>query len=284
MKVSPEGIRQAAYARWEHRGRCHGFDRQDWIAAELQARFELNYQVVAADRLDGNAPRVLGAPTSRRCRFCGGANPRVEFSDSVAIFPANFGPGSPLALDQCEDCASGFAEEIDPALLRFVGPYLRPIERDTTPASGISVAAFKGLVKLALSVMPLDQLDEFEETIDWIGNPDHDFDLSVFRGMACVIHQVPTSFPASWSALAQRMDDGEAWPSMLFFLGLKSVILQIAVPMGRLDDELEIPASSLPDVLPPIPFGLGFDPITRLVLPITSQSRAAALRATRLVA
>ena len=284
MKLPLEGIRQAAYDRWEHRGRSHGFDRLDWLAAERQERFDRNYRVVAADRLNQVDPRVVGSTTTRRCRFCGGASPRVEFTETVAIFPANFGPGSPLAIDQCEDCASTFADEIDPALLRFVGPYLRPTEGDVAPSGSISVAAFKGLVKLAISVMPVDQLDDYEETIDWVGNPDHDFDLSVFRDMACVIHPVSSPFPASWSALAEKTEEGEAWPSMLYFLGLKRVILQITVPLGRRDDELEIPTSSLPDVLPPSPFGLGFDPIARLILPIRSISRITSLPATRLVA
>ena len=34
-------IRERAYQLFERRGRAHGFDRQDWIQAEIQIRKEL---------------------------------------------------------------------------------------------------------------------------------------------------------------------------------------------------------------------------------------------------
>lgn len=274
MRPTQEGIRLAAYARWEHRGRLHGFDQSDWLAAERQHRFDRNYRVVVADRLDGDAPRAVGSPNFRRCRFCSSAAPRSRFPDLLSIFPDSFGLGSPVAFDQCEDCVSAFSEELDPALLRFVSPFLASERNRSKPTGGIPVAAFKGLVKFALALMPLDDLEEHEDTIEWVGNPDHEFDLSVFRDLSCVVHQTPRDFPASWAALAKKTDEEEAWPSMLFFLGLKRSILQIIVPLSRRDDDLEISPSSHPDVLPPSPFGLGFDPISRFVLPIDSEKRS----------
>ena len=269
MQATIEGVRGAAFARWEHRGYVHGFDPADWLAAEKQERFAQNYRVVAADRLDVEAPRAIGSPTRRRCRFCDHGMPRATFARSVPVFPPNLGPGTPAAFDQCEGCVAEFACGIDLALARFVA--IGEVDR-----AGIPVDAFKGLTKLALAVMPASDLDDHEETNDWVANPDHGFDLNVFRGLACVLHQSPRDFPASWSALARRQSDDEAWPSMLYFLGLGRFIYEIAIPLGQRDDDLDVPLAARPDVLPPCPFGLGFDPIARRTLPIAACGHATA--------
>lgn len=272
MRPTSEGIRLAAYERWERRGRVHGFDRADWLAAERQQRFARNYRVVAADRLDTDAPRAVGHPTRRRCRFCGQGAPRAAFGGPVPIFGPGLGPGGPVAFDQCDECVAAFADGIDPALARFLRPACGPHARGEGYAGAIAVDAFKGLVKLALAAMPPDLLDEHEETIEWVGNPDHDFDLNVFRDLACVVHECAEPSPASWSALAARQGDDEAWPSTLFFLGTGRAVFQIAVPLGRGDDDLDVPLSAVPDVLPPSPFGPWHDPDRRSTLPVVACS------------
>ena len=265
MQATIEGVRRAAFARWEHRGHVHGFDPADWLAAEQQERFAQNYRVVAADRLDADAPRAIGSPTRRRCRFCDHGIPRATFAQNVPVFPASFGPGVPIAFDQCEGCVAEFTGGIDLALARFVDLGVGEADR-----VGIPVDVFKGLTRLALAVMPASDLDDHEETNDWIANQDHAFDFNVFRGLACVLHLSPTVFPASWSALARRECDDEAWPSMLYFLGLGRLIYEIAIPLAQRDDDLDVPLAARPDVQPPCPFGLGFDPIARRILPISA--------------
>ena len=110
-----------------------------------------------------------------------------------------------------------------------------------------------------------------------MGSPDHDFDLNVFRDLACVVHHVEEPFPAPWSALAVRTDDDEVWPSTLYFLGSGRAVLQAAVPLGRRDDDMDVPLSTMPDVLPPSPFGPWHDPVARTILPIVACSPALGL-------
>ena len=190
------------------------------------------------------------------------------FPDGVSVFPPSYGAVSPVAYDQCSECIAEFASGIDAALASFLGL------GDSAPPAlrRIPVDAFKGLTKLALALMPQADLEDHEETIDWVGNPDHDFDLSVFRGFTCALHITPTPYPACWSALARR-DCDEDCPSMLFFLGHGRTVYQIAVPLNQRDDDLDTPIASLPDVLPPCPFGLGFDPTERRILPIVAHDR-----------
>ena len=265
MIATTEGIPRAAFARWEHRGGVHGFDRADWFAAVKQDRFARHYRIVAAGRIDEDSLRQIGSPTRRRCRFCDQSAPRATFAEPVPVFPAQLGQGGPVALDQCEGCVAHFSGGIDAALGRFLA-------LDRRGLATIPVDAFKGLTKLALALMPVADLDDHEETIDWVANPDHDFDLNVFQGLACAAHLAPAEFPCAWAALARRESD-EAWPSMLFFLGVGRTTYEISVPLGQRDDDLDVPLAAQPDLLPPCPFGLGFDPIAVQVLPIAPVGR-----------
>ena len=273
MEPTTERIRDAAYTRWERRGRAHGSDRNDWFAAVRQARFHRNYRVAAADRLDTDSPRAIGSAARRRCRFCAQSAPRTEFGDPVAIIPRSLGFDGPVAFDQCVECASMFAEGIDEALSRFVG--------GPPPSTGIAVDAFKGLVKIGLALMPAADLDDYEEAIEWVANPDHDFDLNVFRDLACVALIGPSPTPAPWSALAVRTAPEVPWPSRLLFLGIGCVVYQVGIPMGQVDEDQDVLGSSLPDVCPPSPFGPDHDPVERVALPIRPTS---SLRLSRLSA
>ena len=82
---SADEIRQLAYERWLGRGRRHGQDREDWVAAECELIFSMNYRTIAEYQLEGTPPVVLGDDQSRYCRFC-------ERSSAHAAF----GPPFPL--------------------------------------------------------------------------------------------------------------------------------------------------------------------------------------------
>jgi hypothetical protein len=266
MEMSPtEGqVRLAAYSRWESRGRVHGFDRADWLAAERHQRFVVNYDVVAAERLDSNTSRAIGVAARRRCRFCGQASPRTTFEEAgCPVFPVFLGARGPIAFDQCDECRQQFGDGIDLAFAHFLRPYR---DGSMVENEGIAVDAFKGLLKLAIAVMPPGDVDDHEDLIEWLSNPDHAFDLNAFRQYACSVHVSPSPFSAAWSALASRTSDEEGWPLRLFFLGAAHVTLQIPVPFGALEDE----TISTPDVLPPSPFGPESDPIANILLPIVA--------------
>ena len=269
MRPTLEQIRTAAYDRWDRRGRVHGFDRIDWQAAERQQRFAVNYRVIAADRLDSDAPRAIGDPVRRRCRFCGQAPPRTVFSGCVTVFPEYLGIGSPVAFDHCDDCTAFFAKTIATGLARFVQPFFAGSSARQT-AAGIGVDAFKGLIQLALAIMPALDLDDHEDTVEWISNPDHDFDLNVFRDLTCAVHVVANVFPASWAALAKRTDREELGPALLFFLGTGHVVFQVPVPLGQSESDDDGATATVLDHFPPSPFGPEYDPIARVLLPIGS--------------
>lgn len=274
MEPKIERIRDAAYSRWERRGRMHGYDRADWLAAERQARFALNYRVVCTDRFDAESPRPIGPIVRRRCRYCAQSTPRTEFAGPVPILPTHLGIGSPVAYDICAECDEGFSEGIDAAIVRFARPFLIDFDGPLARPSAIPVDAYKGLVKIAIALMPASDLEEYEETVEWVANPDHDFDLNVFRDLTCVGWLTNLPSPHPWTILATRIAPDQPWPGRLLFLGIGRVILQVAIPMGQLDEDQDVLVATPPEVCPPSPFGPAFDPVTRVVLPIRSCSAA----------
>ena len=53
-------IRVAAYHIWLRGGQVHGRDRQDWLDAERELAFQLNYKTVVEYVLDATPRIVLG--------------------------------------------------------------------------------------------------------------------------------------------------------------------------------------------------------------------------------
>src|SRR3954462_9548246 len=106
MVPTPDQIRDAAYERWERRGRGHGRDRDDWVRAEQDLLYTLNYSVIArigpgpSPAVRGNANghgsgasmARPGGPAPRVCRFCEQSAPRARFGRAS-------GPGPTLRLD-----------------------------------------------------------------------------------------------------------------------------------------------------------------------------------------
>jgi hypothetical protein len=68
MRPTWDQIQREAYARWERRGYGHGGDRDDWLAAEIDLTFDLNFETVAevaeGESQLSHAPLVLVADSA----------------------------------------------------------------------------------------------------------------------------------------------------------------------------------------------------------------------------
>lgn len=231
MLPSSEQVRIGAYFRWAQRGFGHGAHLDDWVAAEQVLLFSMNYEVVASYRLNDPEPTRIGRSRPRVCRFCEQGEPRTTFSDDVPVLA-----GSSLrVMDQCEECQGQFSESLDGPLDAF----LTNLSRGMVPES-VPIAAYKALVKTALEIVPEDELDLFPDAVEWVCNPDHDHDGGSFSrmGMGIFLHQ-SGGLRESFVALARKIEDGEAMPSALFFVGGAGFSLSMAVPLCARDEELE---------------------------------------------
>jgi hypothetical protein len=242
MYPSTEQIRTAAYQRWQSRGVGHGHDVEDWLNAEQDLLFDLNYQVVASYRLDAPAPEWPRGSGRRQCRFCERSAPRATFTDPIHAIPQFLGNTSLLAECECDECHELFKDSLVDDFEEFTRPFRTGVYNGSRPGGtarrSISIAALKCLARMALSIMPEDEVDFFQDTIEWVVNPDHDLDRRSFRGLGCLLHVAPeTSSP--WTALARRLDDDAPFPYMLFFIGTANVVFETAVPLCVRDEEYD---------------------------------------------
>ncbi len=251
MFPSTEQIGVAAYYRWQRRAGQHGHDQDDWSAAEQDLLYALNYRVIASYRLDSMAIRYLGDPDHRVCRFCGLAEPQTTLAEPVPALPAFLGNRSLRALDQCGEChdllGPGADAELEAFVLRLPADGVDGSSRPFVP-----IAAYKGLVRAALSVMPEAELQYFEDAIEWVCNPDHRFDSSLFKGLGCHVDLAPAhGSGGAWTALARRVEPEGPFPYMLHFVGTGRVVLQIHVPHCGRDEDLDGASMIVPRVSSP---------------------------------
>ena len=187
MLPSRDQIERAAYDRWERRGRFHGADREDWVAAEMDLTFNLNYKTVAEYSLSEPKPRILGNEKRPKCRFCEQAPPRAAFSVVRFAVPEVAGNTSLKTREICDECAEQFAGTIDAEFAKF-WESLQPLRgeassfRELRVPTSITIPAYKALVRMALTIMPETELPSFTDAIEWVTNPDHEFRPQALRG------------------------------------------------------------------------------------------------------
>jgi hypothetical protein len=244
MFPSWDEIQKAAYDRWEQRGRMHGHDRDDWVAAELDLTFDMNFRTLLEYALAEKVDRVIGAAPSPRCRFCEQSPPRAAFSSVRPAIPEFVGNRTLKTRELCDECADQFSGAIDREFATFwqsLGS-LRSAEawlRDSPVPTAIPIGAYKALIRMALSIIPEADLAGFTDTIEWVGNPDQDFDSNLFGGLGCLVYQVHIPYPRPWTALARRIEEQAPFPHMLFFLASERLVLQTHLPLSSYDEDLD---------------------------------------------
>jgi len=288
MLPSREQIERAAYERWERRGRFHGADREDWVAAEMDTVFELNYQTVAEFWLAEPDQRVIGDVRRPRCRFCEQAPPRAAFSCVRPAVPELVGNSSLFTRELCDECAQQFADTIDAEFARF-WESLEALRagtasfREIRAPMAIPIAAYKSLSRMALSLMPEQELSSFTDTIEWISNPDHAFDRSLFDSSGCLVYQAHVPYRAAWAGLSCRIEEDAPFPYMIFFLGAERLILQMHLPLCALDEDLDGTEVRIPQRSFSTGTGPDLKTSTCLVLPLKSAADPSRTRRFRLL-
>ena len=195
MLPSREQIERAAYERFERRGRFHGADRDDWTAAEMDTVFQLNYQTIVEFSLAEPDQRILGDVRRPHCRFCEQSPPRAAFSYVRPAVPELVGNSSLFTRELCDESAKQFAETIDADFARF-WESLEPFGtgtvsfRELRAPTAVPMVAYKSLVRMAISLMPEQELTSFTDTIEWVSNPDHAFDRNLFEDAGSLVYQV----------------------------------------------------------------------------------------------
>jgi hypothetical protein len=287
MLPSREQIERAAYERWERRGRCHGADLEDWIAAEIDVLFDLNYQTVTEYCLQEDEERVIGSLRRPRCRFCEQSAPQAAFPRTLPALPEVVGNRTLGTREICHECAQRFSESIDRDFtlfweslegLRVGTASFRELRAPTT----ITIPAYKELIRMGLTIMPEEELSSFTDTIEWVCNPDHQFDSSLFSGVGCLVYQARIPYPAPWTSLSRRVDEDAPLPYMLFFLASGRLILQVNLPLCSRDEDLDGEEVRMPERSFSTGIGSDLRASTCLVLPLNAAREPSRSRRFRL--
>jgi hypothetical protein len=251
MVPSGEEIAQAAYLRWVRRGEVHGRDRDDWLAAEKELTFDLNYQVIVEYSLNNPSAVVLGARRVARCRLCERSASQAVFSQPRAVVS---GTGTPslLSAEVCDDCQAECREPLAGDLHRlWEAIWAENTWQDARPAPRprvvCSMAAYKAMISSALLIMPEPELEYFADTLEWVANPDPDFDSPLFAGIVGRAHFASFLRDRSTICLSRRIDDDSEFPYIVCSLAWGGAVVQVPVPLSMRDLELDGRPVTMPE-------------------------------------
>jgi hypothetical protein len=233
MLPTDDQIRVAAYHRWQRRGHAHGHHAADWLAAEQDLLLALNYRAIAHCTAESPTRSPLVERFRVVCRFCEQAPPRTTFPAPRPLPSAAPAVPLPPVDDVCDACRQQFADTLSIPLDRF----LNSVRAGTLPAT-VPIAAYKGLVQTALSMLPAPLLELFPDALEWAANPDTDLLDSDIARRGVIVHALERH-QRPWSALVARTDPEAPMPYVLAFLGSDSATIELPMPMCLRDEDLD---------------------------------------------
>lgn len=247
MNPTREQIALTAFGRWQQRGYGHGQHEEDWLAAEQAARFAANYRVVAHYPRIAEAAEMIGRATRPVCRFCEQAVPRAHFSGPRTVAPVALGTTWLTTADVCDDCHAQFTERLGPAVDDFLLACAGP---DLGREEGLSMgpAAHKGLVQVALAILPRTRLELCPDTLEWVGNPADASEALPVTSPDPIVHLAPWPFQAPWLGVAEKTDPDAPYPHLIAFLGGARFTIEYAVPLCAPDEDFDGAGLSMPAV------------------------------------
>lgn len=99
----------------------------------------------------------------------------------------------------------------------------------------VPAKAYKALVKMAVALLPEEELANFTKIIAWLGSADDDLLPHMIAGISFAI--IGNSPPLLAAALLRRTSENRDTPYMLFVTTMGSVCLQIVLKADALDGE-----------------------------------------------
>jgi hypothetical protein len=239
MLPTHDQIALEAYNRWIRRDRAHGYDRNDWLGAENELTFLLNYKTVVEYPLQSERPLIVDADEPRRCRFCERSVIHVPFSEPRPVVQAA-GDTSLFSAEICDECEADCREPLASHSYKLWNTLSAGVgSHQNLPRETNLIAAFKSLIISALFVMPMSELDYCSDTLEWVSNPDFEYDGNVLTGSFCRVYFVPSLSGAGWINLSRRVDDEAAMPYLLVFVGWRRIVIQVPIPLCIRDQDLD---------------------------------------------
>lgn len=99
----------------------------------------------------------------------------------------------------------------------------------------VPARAYKALVKMAVALLPADELPQFSKIIAWLGAPDHDLLPHMIVGLS--FSNIGNSPPLLAASLLRRTSDSRDIPYTLFIITMGSICLQIVLKSDNYDED-----------------------------------------------
>lgn len=96
--------------------------------------------------------------------------------------------------------------------------------------------AYKALVKMGLSILPVEELQNFQGLLDWIRHPEREVNFARLN-VGLSFGSIGNAPPLAVGAAVKRTDIDSNWPYMFFFFCAGSVCFQIDLKSDRFDGE-----------------------------------------------
>jgi hypothetical protein len=150
----------------------------------------------------------------------------------------------------------------------------KTITFESTRASYIPIALYKCLVKMALTIMPDDEIHKFSHALKWINEENHNESSYNINPLPIFFSFAPGIKPLKFTSclLFKRKKNPENLvPYMLFVLAYGNFVFQVHVPMSNEDKELIGKESKIVHVPSPIDMEKGANYVDRQVLEMSSK-------------
>jgi len=103
----------------------------------------------------------------------------------------------------------------------------------------IKRSVYKCIVKMAIAIMPRDELPNFRRTIDWINISNPKDDLFKTDSLICIRTRSVKSLHAIDALLLRRKDPSSLIPYSIFFIAFYNFSFQIFLPFSEKDKHLK---------------------------------------------
>lgn len=137
------------------------------------------------------------------------------------------------------------------------------------------VAVYKAFVKIALTIMPENELKHFADTLAWIRETDHSRSLMQPLEVRRVFVPGPRPFDTIQLSLLIRRDPAASLPYALFVLAFGNEMFQMVVPCSSRDASIAINPRDLPTFPTPFETGraLAGKPLSERTIDLSSHER-----------
>jgi hypothetical protein len=129
-----------------------------------------------------------------------------------------------------------------------------------TRATYIPIAIYKCLTKMALTIMPENELNNFKHTLDWINEEDHSVSKYNLKSLIALFSFAPGPKPFDFvtcELFKRRPDHKKTVPYMLFLLAYGNYTFQIYLPLCK--EDLKFVGGNFEMIYIPTPIDMGLD-------------------------